>query len=69
MRFTAVQRIINDEQGLAIWNYSAYYLRFQREFDKYTNVGGRVTHIRLVSILCGISDQCRIRSDAIERGV
>ena len=46
MRFTAVQRIINDERGLAIWNshwkYNAYYLHFQYEFDKYKNVGGRV---------------------------
>ena len=37
MRFTAVQRIINDQRGFAIWNsglkYSAYYLRFQREFE------------------------------------
>ena len=38
MRFTAVQRIIGNERRLAIWNlrwkHSAYYLRFQREFEK-----------------------------------
>ena len=48
MRFTAVLRIINNERGLAIWNsrwkYSAYYLRFQREFDIYKNVGGSIIH-------------------------
>ena len=37
MHFTAVQRIINDERGLAIWNlrqkYSANYLRFQCGFN------------------------------------
>ena len=39
MRFTAVQRIINDERGLAIWNsrLPAFSLRFQCEFDKYKN--------------------------------
>ena len=38
MRFTAVQRIIGNERLSAMWNsrwkYSAYYLRFQREFEK-----------------------------------
>ena len=38
MRFTAVQRIIVNERRLATrnsrWKYSAYYLRFQREFEK-----------------------------------
>ena len=52
MRFTAVQHIINDERGLAIWNswlkiqcvLPAFSMRFQlqREFDKYKNMGGRV---------------------------
>ena len=28
--------------GISVKKYSAYYLRFQCEFDKYKTVGGRV---------------------------
>ena len=45
MRFTAVQRIINDYLEFALKTQCvlpAFSMRFQREFDKYKNVGGRV---------------------------
>ena len=56
MRFTAAQRFINDERGLAIWNSSwknsAYYLCFQCVFSanltsKYKSVCGRVNVVNL----------------------
>ena len=50
MRFTEVQCIINEERRLAIWNsrlkkcvLPAFSMRFQRDFYKYKNVGGRVS--------------------------
>ena len=50
MRFTAVQRFINNERD---WLFEirveytvritcVFWMRFQREFDKYKNVGGGV---------------------------
>ena len=50
MRFTAVQRIIKRRVGIGYLEFAlkiqcvlpAFSMRFQREFDKYKNVGGRV---------------------------
>ena len=50
MRYTAVQCIINLRTGICYLEFAlkiqcvlpAFSMRFQREFDKYKNVGGSV---------------------------